>query len=150
ARNEASLRDQVTLYRGAVELLRDPATRVVDLGGRRPTAAASGRMIWNDAGGGYLFVAGLPPTPAGKTYAVWAIVGGTPRPAGSFGVDAAGRGTHRVAPPSRGAPARTFVHTVESYGGVQALTGPNDHHPQCCNAVKQDDPAVSSYSHPPS
>jgi len=124
ARNEASLRDQVTLYRGAVELLRDPATRVVDLGGRRPTAAASGRMIWNDAGGGYLFVAGLPPTPAGKTYAVWAIVGGTPRPAGSFGVDAAGRGTLRVAPASRGPPARPFPVPLEPDGGVPAPTGP--------------------------
>ena len=124
ARNEASLRDQVTLYRGAVELLRDPATRVVDLGGQGPAAAASGRMIWNDAGGGHLFVAGLPPTPAGKTYALWTIGGGIPRPAGLFGVDAAGRATHRIAPASAGAPARVFAVTVEPEGGVPTPTGP--------------------------
>lgn len=124
ARNEASLREQATLYRGAVELLRDPATRVVDLGGRGPAAAASGRMIWNDAGGGYLFVAGLPPTPAGKAYALWTIVGGSPRPVGLFGVDAAGRGTHRIAPASRGVPVRAFTVTVEPESGVPAPTGP--------------------------
>jgi hypothetical protein len=124
ARNEASLREQVAFYRGAVELLRDPATRVVDLWAQGSAAGASGRMIWNDAGGGHLFVAGLPPTPAGKTYALWTIVGGTPRPAGLFGVDADGRGTHRIAPASTGAPARVFAVTVEPEGGVPAPTGP--------------------------
>jgi anti-sigma-K factor RskA len=69
-------------------------------------------------------VAGLPPAPAGKTYALWTIVGGTPRPAGLFGVDAAGRGTHRIAPVSTGAPARVFAVTVEPEGGVPAPTGP--------------------------
>src|SRR5205823_435746 len=119
ARNEASLRDQL-LYRGAVELLADPATRVVDLRAQGPAPAASGRMIWNDVGGGHLFVAGLPPTPAGKTYALWAIAGGTPRPAGLFDVDAAGRGTLRIAPASTGAAARVFVVTVEPEGGAPA------------------------------
>src|ERR1700682_2722302 len=111
ARHEASLGEQVALYRGAVELLRDPATRVVDLWAQGSAAGASGRMIWNDAGGGHLFVAGLAPPPAGKTYALWlwTIVGGPPRPAGLFGVDADGRGTHRIAPASTGAPARVFA-----------------------------------------
>jgi len=124
ARNEASLREQAALYRGAVELLRDPATRVVDLRAQGPAPAASGRMIWNDVGGGHLFVAGLAPTPPGKTYALWTIVGGTPRPAGLFDVDAAGRGTLRIAPASTGAAARVFVVTVEPEGGVPAPTGP--------------------------
>ena len=124
ARNEASLREQAALYRGAVELLRDPATRVVDLRAQGPAPAAGGRIIWNDVGGGHLFVAGLPPTPAGKTYALWTIVAGRPRPAGLFGVDAAGRGILRIAPASAGAAARVFVVTVEPEGGVPAPTGP--------------------------
>jgi len=41
-----------------------------------------------------------------------------------FGVDAAGRGTHRIAPVSTGAPARVFAVTVEPEGGVPAPTGP--------------------------
>ena len=124
ARNEASLREQAALYRGAVELLRDPATRVVDLRAQGPAPAAGGRMIWNDVGGGHLFVAGLPPTPAGKTYALWTIVAGTPRLAGLFGVDAGGRGILRIAPASTGAAARVFVVTVEPEGGVPTPTGP--------------------------
>jgi len=124
ARNEASLREQVALYRGAVELLRDPATRVVELRGQGPAAGASGRMIWNDAGGGHLFVAGLPPAPAGTTYELWTIAGQTPRPAGLFGVDAAGRGAHRVPPGAAGGAVQVFAVTLEPEGGAPAPTGP--------------------------
>jgi len=121
-RNEAALREQVALYRGAVELLRHPMTRVVDLHGRGTAAAASGRMIWNDAGGGHLFVAGLPPAPAGKTYELWTIAGKTPRPAGLLVVDAAGRATHRVdAAVGR---VQVFAVTLEPEGGTPAPTGP--------------------------
>jgi anti-sigma-K factor RskA len=121
-RNEAALREQVALYRGAVELLRDPATRVVDLRGQGPASAASGRMIWNETAGGHLFVAGLAPAPAGKTYELWTIAGQIPRPAGLFVVDAAGRGAHRVA--SAGGPVKVFAVTLEPEGGTPAPTGP--------------------------
>jgi anti-sigma-K factor RskA len=124
AKNEAALREQVALYRGAVELLRDPATRVVDLRGQGPAPGASGRMIWNDAGGGQLFVAGLPPAPAGKTYELWTIAGKTPRPAGLFGVDDGGRGAHRVPPEAAGGAAQVFAVTLEPEGGTPAPTGP--------------------------
>src|SRR5438445_747947 len=123
-RNEAALQEQVALYRGAVELLRDPATRVVDLRGQGAAASASGRMIWNDAGGGHLFVAGLPPAPAGKTYALWTISGGTPRAAGLFGVDASGRSAHRIAPEVARGAVGVFAVTLEPEGGTPAPTGP--------------------------
>ena len=122
ARNEAALQEQVALYRGAVELLGDPATRVVELRGQGPATGASGRLIWNDAGGGHLFVAGLPPAPAGKTYELWTIAGQTPRPAGLFGVDAAGRGAHRF--PRGGGAVQVFAVTLEPEGGTPAPTGP--------------------------
>src|SRR5262249_25534474 len=48
ARNEAALQEQVAFYRGVVELLRDPATRVVDLRGPGAASSAAARMIWND------------------------------------------------------------------------------------------------------
>ncbi len=124
ARNEAALREQVALYRGAVELLRDPATRVVELRGQGPAPGASGRMVWHDAVGGHLFVAGLPPAPAGKTYELWTIAGKTPKPAGLFGVDAAGRGTHRVAADAAGGAVQVFAVTLEPEGGTPAPTGP--------------------------
>ena len=79
-------------------------------------------MIWNDAGGGHLIVAGLLPAPAGKTYELWAITRGTPRAVGLFGVDASGRGAHRVA--SARGPVQVFAVTLEPEGGTPAPTGP--------------------------
>jgi anti-sigma-K factor RskA len=121
ARNEAALHEQLAFYRGAVELLRDPATRVVDLRGQGAASAATARMIWNDAGGGHLFVAGLAPAPTGKTYELWTIADAAPKPAGLFAVDGQGRAVHRVAA-ERG--VKVFAVSLEPEGGVSAPTGP--------------------------
>jgi hypothetical protein len=121
-RNEAALREQVAVYRNAVELLRDPATRVVELRGAGPSPEASGRLIWHDTAGGQLFVANLPPAPAGKAYELWTLGGAAPQAAGTFRVDAAGRATHRVQP--AGGPASKFAVTLEPEPGVAAPTGP--------------------------
>lgn len=121
-RDEAALRDQIAVYRGAVELLRDPATRVVVLHGAGPSPEASGRMLWHDKAGGHLFVANLPPAPAGQTYELWTLGGPAPEPAGTFQVDAAGRATHRV--DRTGAPPAKFAVTLEPEAGVPAPTGP--------------------------
>ena len=119
-RDEAALREQVTAYRGAVELLRDPATRVIELRGGTP---ASARLIWNDKAGGHLLVANLPAAPAGKTYELWTLGGPAPRPAGLFQVDASGRVVQRVEPVA-GPPAKGFAVTLEPAGGSPAPTGP--------------------------
>jgi len=119
-----ALRQELSLDRRAVELLRDPTTRVVDLRGRDGAAAANGRMIWNAAGGGHLLATGLPPAPPGKTYALWAIARGTPRPVGLFAVDANGRGGHRVAADTARDAVQGFVVTLEPEGGAPAPTGP--------------------------
>jgi anti-sigma-K factor RskA len=121
ARNEAALQEQVALYRGAVELLRDPATRVVDLLGQGTESAASGRLLWNETAGGHLMVAGLRPAPAGKVYEAWTIAGAAPKPAGLFTVDQGGRALHRV-PAETG--VKVFAVTLEPEGGVPAPTGP--------------------------
>jgi Anti-sigma-K factor rskA, C-terminal len=121
-RNEAALQDQVAIYRGAVELLRDPATRVVELCGAGPTPEASARIVWHDKAGGHLFVTNLPPAPAGKAYELWTLGGPAPQPAGTFQVDAGGRASHRVAPAA--APPAKFAVTLEAEAGVPAPTGP--------------------------
>jgi len=60
-REEAAL----ATYQGVVELLRDPATRVVEL--RSPsTPNATARLVWNDKAGGHLLVANLPPAPEAR------------------------------------------------------------------------------------
>lgn len=121
---EAALREQVAAYRRAVDLLRDPATRVVDLRGLGPGRGARGRVVWNDAAGGYLFVAGLPGPPPGRAYALWALAGATPRPAGLLRLDASGAASQRVEPVA-GAPAVTaFAVTLEPGDGGLAPTGP--------------------------
>jgi len=112
-----SLRAQVAV----MELLRDPATRVVEL--RSPSGTpATARMIWNDKAGGQLLVANLAPAPSGKAYELWALGGGAPRPAGLFNVDAEGRAAHKV--DAAGEPPKGFAVTLEPAAGVPAPTGP--------------------------
>ena len=64
------------------------------------------------------------PVAGRKTYELWAITGGTPRPAGLFGVDAKGAGGLRIEPAPEGRPVDVFAITIEPAGGVPAPTGP--------------------------
>jgi anti-sigma-K factor RskA len=121
-RQEAELRDRLAASQGVIDLLRDPATRVVTLRGSGSAAEASARLVWHEAKGGYLLVANAPAPPADKAYELWTISGGRPSPAGVFTVDASGRAIHPV-PPTR-APVDVFAVTVEPAGGVPAPTGP--------------------------
>ena len=60
--------------------------------------AASGTVTSDpDSGALTLAVANLPPPETGTTYQAWLIVGGAPVSAGTFEVDAAGRGLHQIA-----------------------------------------------------
>jgi anti-sigma-K factor RskA len=102
-----------------VDLLRDPATRVVTLRGSGPSA--QGRVVWHDTEGGHVFLTKLPPAPEGTAYALWAISAGRPRSAGLFQADQAGQATQRVAPVGR--PVEAFTVTLEPVGGVPAPTG---------------------------
>ena len=124
ARNELALREQTAFYRSAVELLRDPATRVVELHGQPAAPAAVARVVWHDTSGGLLFAANLPPAPAGKAYELWTIAGAAPRAAGVFAPDATGRATLTVPAPPPGQPVKVFAVTLEPAAGVDAPTGP--------------------------
>lgn len=121
-RQEAALRDRVAVAQTILALLRDPATRVVTLGGLGSSPQAAGRIIWHEKNGGYLFVANLPPVPAGKAYELWTISGGQPRPAGLFTVDASGAASHPVEPAP--GPVQVFAVTLEPAAGVPSPTGP--------------------------
>jgi len=123
-RDEAALQEQIAVYRSVVDLLRDPATRVVALRGLGPNPEATGRVIWHPVNGGHVFVANLPSAPPGKAYELWTIGAAAPRPAGVFQVDASGRATHRIPPVEGGKPVEVFAVTLEPDGGVPAPTGP--------------------------
>jgi len=114
---EATLRSQVA----ALELLGDPATRIVEL--RSPSGGdAVARVIWNDKAGGQIIVAKLPPAPPGKAYELWALGGAAPRPAGVFQVDPDGRAAQKVDPAVE--VPKGFAVTLEPAAGVPAPTGP--------------------------
>ncbi len=115
---ERALERQVVV----VDLLRDPATRVVTLRGSGPSPHAAGRVVWHPTAGGQVLVANLPSAPSGKTYELWTIASGTARPAGVFAVDTAGRAIARLEP--TGGPVDVFAVTLEPAGGTQAPTGP--------------------------
>jgi len=110
------------VYRGMADLLRDPATRVVSLLGSGPAPHASGRVVWHDTGGGYLFAADLPSTPPGTAYELWTIVRGTPRPAGRIQVGEAGAEATRIAPVTD-ARVEGFMVTLEPALGARSPGG---------------------------
>ena len=122
-REQAALREELAAAHAIAALLRDPATQVIALGGLAAAPDARGRVVWNEKAGGRLYVSGLPPAPRGKTYELWAIAGGAPKPAGLFDVDASGGAVHPVSPVDDG-PVKVFAVTLEPAGGVPAPTGP--------------------------
>jgi len=123
-RQQAQLQQELTRQQELVTILQDPATRVVALAGLPAAPDARGRMLWHAKVGGLLVTQGLPPTPEGKAYELWAISGkAAPVPAGVFTVDARGVGSIRVAPVEGGAEPDTFAVTLEPAGGVPAPTG---------------------------
>ncbi len=104
----AAIKEELDRQQAIMTLLQDPATRFVSLGALEP------------AGG----VRGMPPSPAGKAYELWAIPpGGSPIPAGVFTVDAKGTASLRVSPVAPGTEVETFAVTLEPASGVLAPTG---------------------------
>ena len=124
ARGEAELREEVESYRAAVDLLRDPAARVVELRGQAGAPGAIARVLLTEKSGGVLLATKLPPVPPGRAYALWTLDGDVPRPAGLFVPDPAGRAMLKVAASPAAAPLRVLAVTLEPEGGVTKPTGP--------------------------
>ncbi|HSF05520.1 MAG TPA: anti-sigma factor, partial [Methylomirabilota bacterium] len=118
----ARLRAERVQAQLVLDLLGDPATRLVSLQGAEPRSEAVARVIWHETAGGFLIVARLLPAQPGKTYELWTFSAGRPSPAGVFNVDASGAATHRIAP--TGGQVEGFAVTLEPAGGVPAPTGP--------------------------
>ncbi|HET8575610.1 MAG TPA: anti-sigma factor [Methylomirabilota bacterium] len=125
AKESATLRGELERQQAVIALVRDPATKVVSLGGLKPAPQAQARMLWHPRAGGLLLVTGgLPPAPEGKAYELWAIVGKNPPvPAGVFSVDAKGTGSLRVSPLPGVEQVDVFAVTLEPADGVPAPTG---------------------------
>ena len=108
-------REALERERATVGILADPSVRSVSL------QAGVGRLFVSSEGKAALVLAGLGPAPAGKTYEIWIIEGGTPAPAGLFpGRD----GTEVVGVDGAVGDGDVVAVTVEQAGGVDAPTTP--------------------------
>jgi anti-sigma-K factor RskA len=117
---KAELRSQQTV----IAILRDPATQVVALAGQASAPTARARMMWHEKAGGVFVATGLPATPAGKAYQLWAIAGSNaPVSAGVFNVDASGVGSLSVRPLPGVSTVNAFAVTLEPAGGLPAPSG---------------------------
>jgi anti-sigma-K factor RskA len=86
---------------------------------------AKARLVWHpESKRGMLYVDGLPPLPLTKSYELWAFVGATPKPAGTF--EAGANGTAVISLRTFDAAAERptkFAVSVEPKGGVPSPTG---------------------------
>ena len=123
AREVTSLQQAIARQQELLKLLASPDTQVVALGGLEPSPAARGRMWWHREAGGFFVASGLPAAPAGKTYQLWAIAGGTPLNAGVFDVDPKGTAALRVKPVAGVEKVEVFAVTVEPAAGLPQPSG---------------------------
>ncbi|MBI3014968.1 MAG: anti-sigma factor [Candidatus Tectomicrobia bacterium] len=120
----AALGDEVNQQQEVVRFLSDPQVRFVQLAGLAPSPAATGRLLWNPVKHAGLFLSsGLPPTPSGKAYELWAIAGSEPVPAGVFTVDQGGRVLYRLPPLPETKTFDKFAVTLEPASGVPKPSG---------------------------
>ena len=87
-------------------------------GQRVPLQGANGQLVVTDSGDAALVVSGLAAAPEGKTYELWVIDGGKPRPAGLF----QGGGGQVVVLNRSVTRDATVAATIEDEGGVDAPT----------------------------
>src|SRR5919108_3134673 len=110
----ASLSDDLDETRKAVAILGDPGARSIPLEG------ADGRLVVDPKGSAALSVQGLRPAPKGKTYELWVIDDGKPRPAGLFEGEEGQNVVLLDEQVDRGA---RVAATLERDGGVDEPTG---------------------------
>lgn len=107
----ARLSDELNEQETVLAIVADPTARSVPLQG------ANGRLVVTQSGDAALVVSRLDPAPEGKTYELWVIDGGKPKPAGLFEGDESGVRLTRTVPPDA-----TVAATIEDDGGVDAPT----------------------------
>jgi anti-sigma-K factor RskA len=117
------LRAQVARQQEFLAILGSPETQLTSLAGLKPSPTARGRMWWLPGTGGYFAANGLPATPSGTTYQLWAIAAGKPVSAGIFDVDPKGSATAQVKPLPLVDKVEMFAVTLEPAGGLPQPSG---------------------------
>jgi len=108
-----------------VQILSSPGAKVAHLHGSGPAQEATAQLAYDRSGRAMLLTNGLPPTPVGKEYQLWFIVGRNPPiPGRTFSADALGRGELRDDVPERAIDSAVFAVTLEPAGGNLAPSSP--------------------------
>lgn len=101
-----------------VDIVSTPGARVTELQGSGPAAGATAQLVHDKSGRAMLLANGLPPTPEGKEYQLWFIVGkNAPIPGRTFATDYSGRGALTDDVPPQALNAAVFAVTLEPLGG---------------------------------
>jgi anti-sigma-K factor RskA len=116
--------EQLAREHEALQLITTPGAKMAELAGTRMAPGASAKLAYDRSGHAMLMAKGLPPTPSGKAYQLWYIVGNKPMPGKVFTTDEAGNGTLQDQMPAVAHDGAVFAITLESTGGTQSPTGP--------------------------
>jgi len=121
----ASLEEALATQAQVMRILAGPRTVTASLAPQEG-ARGTGRVVVDAASGETAVVlAGVPPPPPGKTYALWAIRGAqAPEPAGLFTVGPDGTVAAPAARVARAEEVAAFAVSIEPAGGSPAPTGP--------------------------
>lgn len=120
----AALRAVTDAARADLALLAEPGSTVHSLIGSGSGAVAAARIFIDPfTGRAVLFATGLPILPPGKVYALWAIRGEKPVPAGIFTPEDDGRARFEITDAASLDGVTALAVTVESAPGVPAPTG---------------------------
>lgn len=124
----ASLKKQFDAQTVSLDLMMDPASRVVRMTDPTGATKAVGKAYWHDRKKtGVVAVSNLDPVlkGKGKCLELWAICGtAAPVPAGIGWTDAAGHAVLQIKPGKDFACAEKFAVSIEPEGGSPAPTGP--------------------------
>lgn len=125
AREMQSLQEEAGRANEFVNILSSPGARIATLDGTGPAPHATARLVYDRSGRAMLMANNLPPTPAGKEYQLWFIVGRNPPiPGKTFEANFAGRGELSDEIPEQAMQSPVFAVTLENAGGATAPTSP--------------------------
>lgn len=110
---------------GAPPTVPETDSRVVEMTATGVAPRARARLSYNRRTGVIeLTVSDMPPLPAGKTYQLWLLIGGSPVSAGTFNTGPGGRAMLHGQLAADALEASAFAVTLEPAGGSNKPTGP--------------------------
>jgi anti-sigma-K factor RskA len=119
-------REALAQQREALEFLRKPGMKTMELAGTQTATAARATFVYDQkTGRAMLMTEGLPMAPSGMAYEVWFIPKGqSPMPGKTFTVDTAGKAMMMDNMPAEARDNATIAITLEPEKGSASPTGP--------------------------